>query len=357
MRRRRWLATWTIGLTACLLGGCLRSAVPPETRQSRSDLPPRGQEEAQETTDRPEPTMSHSQAPPVKPDVPAAPPVKPDVAVAAPPVMAADLRIQEDAPPAPPTDPPAPRPDIPPPPARPDAPSVKALRALLERHPEEEVREPLKQHDPATRELMRGLLGSVAYLEQSGGIARISPEQLATLLDRVHALTVPLRPRAQLILDRMCFCKSIESFGKYRMCSLNPPTFQPGEEARVYLQVRNFASKPAGSCYKTVLKGQLEIYDETHRDRPSFQVNIAPQEDPSQTPRQDFFVHIRFHVPLNCPPGSYTLWVTVEDWTDAPPGAKAVAPSRKDRKSLDFRVGGPICRPRRAGIADGTPSR
>jgi hypothetical protein len=227
---------------------------------------------------------------------------------------------------------------------------------LLEHHPEEEVREQLKPCDPATFEIKRGLLGSIAQLDQNGGIERMSPQQLAAWLDRLNALALPLRPKAQLTLDHMCFCKIIESFGKYRMCDPNP-VFQPGEEVRVYLQVRNFASQQAGDCYKTILKGRLEIYDETHRDTPGFITDIAPKEDPSRTLRQDFFVHIRFHVPPSCPPGSYTLWVTVEDWTDAPPGTKKVAPSRIDRRSLDFRVGGPICRPSRASVADVAPPR
>jgi hypothetical protein len=155
----------------------------------------------------------------------------------------------------------------------------------------------------------------------------------------------------------MCFCKSIESFGKYCMCGLNPPVFQPGEEVRVYLQVRNFASQQVGEAYKTVLKGRLEIYDETNRNSPGFIKDIEPQPDFSRTPRQDFFVNIRFHVPLCCPPGSYTLWITVEDWTGAPPGTKKVARSRIDRRSLDFRVGGPVSRPPQTSIADVMPAR
>ncbi|HEY7422668.1 MAG TPA: hypothetical protein VH682_00275 [Gemmataceae bacterium] len=351
MRERRWLVIGNIGLTACLLAGCLRSALPPDAPQVRSDIPPRGAEEAQDTAGRTEQTMTDylpSQVPRVKPDVPAA----------TLPVKAVEIRIQEDAPPAQPADPPAPRRAIQPaPPDRPDAPSVKALRALLEHHSEEEVREQLKQCDAATRETLLRLLGSVAHLEQSGGIPRISPQQLAAWIDPLNALVISLRPRAQLTLDQMCFCKSIESFGKYRTCDLNPPVFQPGEEVRVYLQVRNFASRQVGDIYKTVLKGRLEIYDETNRNSPGFIKDIAPQEDPSRTPRQDFFVHVRFHVPLSCPPGSYTLWIKVEDWTGAPPGTKEVAPSRIDRRSLDFRVGGPASRPPKASIADVTPAR
>src|SRR5262249_12017103 len=158
------------------LAGCLRNTAPPEAPQVRSDLPARGSEEPRDVVVQTEQTMRDyqpPQAPPVKPDVPAVP-------VAMPPLQAVEMEIREDAPPAPPADPPHPPPPLQPaPPARPDAPSVKALRAMLEHHPEEEVREQLKQCDPATRETLRRLLGSVTQLEQSGGIERLSPQQLA----------------------------------------------------------------------------------------------------------------------------------------------------------------------------------
>src|SRR5262249_38986133 len=45
MRQRRWLVIGSIGLTACLLAGCLRNTAPPEAPRVRSDLPARGTEE------------------------------------------------------------------------------------------------------------------------------------------------------------------------------------------------------------------------------------------------------------------------------------------------------------------------
>jgi hypothetical protein len=352
MRERRGRVNWSVGLTACLLAGCLRGTVAPQTQPQTlpSETPPRGRQESSEAPAPTDQRMSDyllSPAPAVKPDTPlAALPVK------------AELRIKEDSPPARPADPPEPRMEIQPtPPPRPDAPSVCALRALLEHRSEEEVSEHLKRCDPLTRETMRGLLDSVAQLERSGGITHLAPDRLAAWMDRLNALTLPLRPRAQLMLDRVCFCNCIESFGKYQTRPLNPPCFQPGEEARVYVQVRNFASQQQGDLHKTVLKARLEIFDESNRGTPFYRANIKSQPDCSRTPRQDFFVYIRFHVPQSCPPGSYTMWVTVEDWTDAPDGAKAVATSRIDRKSLDFRVGGPASRPPHGSIADVTPAR
>lgn len=351
MRGCRWLGIGSIGLAACLLAGCLHSRVTPESGKPLSTPPPRGHEEAAEQPAPSQQRMSDYL-------ISQAPPVKPEKTVAQMPIEAADLRIKEDAPPVRPVAPPEPRVEIqpaPPPPRR-DAPTVAALRAMLERHPEEEVREQLKRYDPATRETLHNLLESIAQLERSGGLAQLPPERLAGWLDRLNALTVALRPRAQLMLDHMCFCHSIESFGKYQVRPLNPPSFLPGEEARVYVQVRNFASRPEGELHKTILKARLEIFDENNRKSPFYCANIKPRPDFSRTPRQDFFVNIRFHVPQSCPPGSYTLWITVEDWTDAPEGTRAVAASRIDRKSLDFRVGGPATRPPQASIADVTPA-
>jgi hypothetical protein len=136
----------------------------------------------------------------------------------------------------------------------------------------------------------------------------------------------------------MCFCSHIEDFGKFK--PLHDDSFLPGQYARVYVQVRNFASRRNGAFYETVLKGRLEIYEENNRQKPAFFRDCEPCHDFSRAPRQDYFVFFRFQVPPNCPPGSYTLWITVEDWTDAPAGAKKVAPTRMDRCSLDFRVGG-----------------
>lgn len=238
---------------------------------------------------------------------------------------------------------------------RPDAPSVQILRELLERRPEEEINEQLKSYDPATREVMLLLLTSIAQLEQDGGIARISPRDLAAWTARLNTLTASLCCRSQLILERMCFCSYIKNFGDFAVLPPEHTFFQPGEVAHVYVQARNLSCRRQGDKYVTVLKGRLEIYDENNRDKPPISWASQLCEDVSAAPRQDYYINFRFQVPRNCPAGLYTMRITVEDWTDAPPGAKQVPEWRVARRTLDYRVGGPSARPRRNRIADAAP--
>src|SRR6185437_805243 len=236
MRGRRWLRIGNVGLTACLLSGCLRGALPPDADKPRSVVPALAAQESPAAAKRPDVVLSDYQ-------VSQSPSVKLDVQAPAIPVKTVQLRIEssELTPPAPPASLPETRMDIRPAPrAKPDAPSVQALRALLEHHPDEEVREPLKRYDPATRAALLVLLESVAQIEQ-GGVSQLSPRDLAAWMERLNGLTTLLRSKAQLILDKMCFCSRIESFGQFK--ALENTCFQPGEEVHVYVQVRNFASR------------------------------------------------------------------------------------------------------------------
>ncbi len=354
MRGRRWLLIWSAGLGACLLSGCLRGLLPPDKSGARSDSPVPVAKAADDGAKRTDlsPTKSPTDYQVCQP-----PPANPDAEPAPAPVNTVDLRIQpRQAPPAQPTDPPGPQmPVRSSAAAKPDAASVQVLRALLEGRPDDEVREHLKHYDPVTHEALLALLGGVAQLEVGGGVAQTSPRELAALVDRLTGATIALRSQAQLTLDNMCFCSHIENFGQFRTLLPEHSSFQPGEEARVYVQVRNFASRRERGGYATVLKGRLEIYEEGNRDKPFIIWDSEPCADFSWTLRQDYFVNFRFRVPQNCPPGSYTVWISVEDWTDTAAGTKRVARSRSARSSLDFRVGTPIRQPR-ADIADVTPT-
>jgi hypothetical protein len=272
------------------------------------------------------------------------------------PVEPVEMRIGLEEPSSP-AHPPEPPPDMdihPTPLTRPDAPPVQVLRALLDHHPEEEINEQLKSYDPATRDAMVILLNSIVQLENDGGIARISPRDLAAWTDRLNTLTATMRSRAQLILERTCFCTSINNFGDFTPLPAEHTFFHPGELAHVYVQARNLSSRRRGEKYATVLKARLEIYDENSRESP-IKWASPPREDISASPRQDYYINFRFFVDPRLPAGLYTLRITVEDWTDAPPGAKTVADCRIAHCTLDFRVGGPIARPARNRIAEAGP--
>jgi hypothetical protein len=352
MRGSRWLRIGKLGLGSCLVAGCLRAALPPESRRSPSEVstravasPPPSDYQVSRTLAVPpavQPALAIEKTEESPAEKPKQKPVEP-----------VDMRIRSEESSSP-AHPPEPPPNIEvhsAPLTRPDAPSVQVLRGLLDHHPEEEINEQLKPYDPATREALLLLLTSVVQLEQDGGIARISPRDLAAWTHRLNTLTATLHSRSQLILERTCFCSSINNFGDFTPLPAEHSFFYPGELAHVYVQARNLSSCRRGEKYATALKARLEIYDENRREKPVMTWASKPREDISASPRQDYYINFRFPVPPSFPAGLYTLRITVEDWTDAPPGAKQVPQWRIAHCTLDFRVGGPIARPARNRIA------
>lgn len=353
----RWMQIGKLGLGSCLLAGCLRAAVPPETRRTQSEISAasasihaEGEKPSHPSSDY-QVSRTLSLPPVVQPAQVAEKPVdspveKPKEKLVEP----MEMRIRSDESPAHPPEPP--RVEVQPAPlARPDAPSVQVLRGLLEHHPEEEINEQLKSYDPATREALVMLLTSAVQLEQDGGIAHITPRRLAAWTNRLDTLTASLRSRSQLILERTCFCSSINNFGDYTKLPAEHSFFHPGELAHVYVQARNLSSRRRGEKYATVLKGRLDVYDENSREKPPI-TWASVREDISASPRQDFYINFRFQVPPSIPAGLYTLRITVEDWTDAAPDATKVPDWRMAHCTLDFRVGGPIARPARTRIVE-----
>ncbi|MHB1422093.1 MAG: hypothetical protein ACYC3I_02630 [Gemmataceae bacterium] len=360
-----------LGLGSCLLAGCLRATLPPPGGQASRQSAPVGPVGV--TTDRPatvtveevkQPVpsfdylVSRTTAPPLDVQPAAALEISQEKRIETP-VEPVEMRIQAEEPssPAHPAAPPPPQMEVhPAPPSRPDAPPVQVLRGLLEHQSEEEINEHLKAYDPATRTAMLLLLTNIVQLEQGGGLARISPRDLAVWTDRLDTLTASLRGRAQLILERMCFCDSIKNFGEFAPLPSEHTFFQPGEFCHVYVEARNLSSRRQGDKFVTVLKARMEIFDENNRDTPPITWTSPPKIDVSAAPRQDYFINFLFQVPLKCPAGLYTMRIFVEDWTDAPDGAKQVSESRIAQRTLDFRVGGPIARPSRNRIAETAPS-
>jgi hypothetical protein len=364
MRGSRWFLIGKLGLGSCLLVGCLRAALPPEARCSPTTVSTRASANLVEQAKPTSPPSDYlvSRTPPLPPNVQQTvatvqvadiPAEKPAVK----PVEPVEMRIGLEEPSSP-AHPPEPPPHMEIHPAtltRPDAPSVQVLRGLLDHHPEEEINEQLKPYDPATRQAMLLLLTNIAQLEQEGGIARLSPRDLAAWTDRLNTLTASLRSRAQLILEHTCFCSSIKNFGDFSPLPAEHTFFHPGEFAHVYVQARNLSSRRRGEKHVTLLKGRLEIFDENSRDAPPVKWASLLREDVSASPRQDYYINFRFQVPLSCPAGLYTVRITVEDWTDTTRGAEKVPEWRIAHCTLDFRVGGPIARPARNRIAEAVP--
>ena len=154
------------------------------------------------------------------------------------------------------------------------------------------------------------------------------------MLEELNSVMMPLRSQAALVIEKICFCQRIETFGIYEPLPADH-RFRPGDLVHIYAEVRNFSPRrvelPSGQVsYVVELASSAEIEDYAGN-------RVYPQEitfhrrkpDESRTLRQDYFDNYHFVVP-DLPPGAYKLWIQVED--------VGTRPSRKARRSLDFYV-------------------
>jgi hypothetical protein len=218
--------------------------------------------------------------------------------------------------------------------AKTEEPLVAALRCFLDKHPAEAV-ECLKGCDRANKEALLCLLPLAVRLNE-GGLDGVRSEEAAQVLDELHALEVPLRRRAPLRIEKMCFCKWIEAFGRYDPIADGQAVFeagcngQLGGMVQVYAEVRNFASEDRGPVHLTRLVSWAEIRDYA-QGKTVARIDFDNKVDESRSPRQDYFINYRFRVPAHLPPGPYTLWIYVKDALAQPTRPPA-------QRSLDFRV-------------------
>jgi hypothetical protein len=210
---------------------------------------------------------------------------------------------------------------------------LTALRCFLENRPVEALTL-LSHYDKANQELLLCLLPLAACLGEES-LQKASPEEVSFIMDQLAGLQVALRPRTSLVIDKMCFCSQIKTFGAYDALP-EDYRFHPGERALVYVELRDFSSEkrelaPGQVTYVTRLQSSAEILDYNKKkvwpqgsDRFMFR---RDGPDVSRTLRHDYFDNCRFAVP-DLPPGAYTLWIQVED----------VPTKRTVKRSLDFSV-------------------
>jgi hypothetical protein len=212
-----------------------------------------------------------------------------------------------------------------------DPPPVAALRCFLDKRPEDAT-DCLKNADKTNQELLLCILPLAARLNE-GKLSQLPPEEVDALVQELTGLTVPLRARAPLVIVKSGFCESIKTFGVYQPWP-DSHRFRHGDRVQIYVELRNFASKeqklPSGEVRHVVqLVSSAEIRDYANKvvAKIDFQRD-GPDE--SRTLRHDYFDTYSFWVSDNVQPGSYTLWITVED--------RGTVPPRRAKQSLDFHV-------------------
>jgi hypothetical protein len=205
-----------------------------------------------------------------------------------------------------------------------DPPLIAALRSFLDKHPAEAVRQ-LERYDKANQDLLLCLLPLAARLTE-GNLADASPQEMTNLVNHLEGALPPLRARAELVLERMCFCAWIVGYGRYEPLP-EGHAFRVGEPVQVYVELQNVSSQLRGDAYVTQLASSVVIRDAAQRIVWRHDFGDRDYRDLSLTLRHDYFNNCRFCVP-DIPPGQYTLCIQVED----------VPTHRVARRALDFRV-------------------
>ncbi|MCS6849950.1 MAG: hypothetical protein NZ700_02130 [Gemmataceae bacterium] len=206
-------------------------------------------------------------------------------------------------------------------------PLVAALHCFLDKRPHDALAH-LQHYDKVNQDLLLVLLPLAGRLTE-GSLDQASPAEVALLVEQLERLLHPLRLRASLVIDTMCFCRRIGKFGDYEPLP-SDHSFKPGDLAQVYVELRNFSTEQRDPYYLTHLSSTLEIHDFTGKTvwRQDFPEDRT-RPDRSRSLRHDYFNNYRFCVP-EVPAGAYTLWVQITD--HGPHGKRTV------RRSLDFRV-------------------
>jgi len=215
------------------------------------------------------------------------------------------------------------------------APLVKAMQGILEGRHEEGI-EHLRVYDERTQEFFIRLLPTLSIFVRKG-IDDLSPQEVAVLNNQLYGLLATLRPRSELVVEKMCCCKSIQGFGAYeplpeqhafRAASKE----RPGEFVQLYVELKNFASEAIKEGeYLTKLACTLEIHNTKGEIVWTHTYDRAQTTHPRHTRLNDFYSNYSFYVPALAP-GNYRLTVQITDET-MPELQKRVA-----RRAVDFRV-------------------
>jgi hypothetical protein len=219
------------------------------------------------------------------------------------------------------------------PPTPPESPLLTALRDYLSGRPADALAI-LKRYDQATQEVLICLLPLIARTSDTS-LQAAKPHEYSNVLDELERLSDRIRPRADLAIEKMCFCNSYQSFGIYLPVLVESPRFQVGQRVKLYVELKNFTSEWRDNAYMIYHKSTLTFlgFDGqpvtfNYRGRIVSALPIDEERpDKSRSLRHDFAYHYDFQIP-HMPPGFYTLVLRV---TDVPTGRSA-------ERTLDFQV-------------------
>lgn len=210
-----------------------------------------------------------------------------------------------------------------------DDPLLLALACMLNNRHNDALQH-LESFDSATQELLLRLLPMLATLKKKG-LDKLSRDEVGTLHEQLEGLLNTLRPRTDLVIEKICCCEWIKGYGDYGPLP-EKHAFRPGEFVWLYVELRNFCAENRDAFCETRLSNRVKIHDPKN-------AAIKPHEFALDETQPGNRVHptlhayyqiIRFPVP-SLPAGVYTLTLHVTDESQFH-GARVA------EKSMEFRV-------------------
>ena len=143
--------------------------------------------------------------------------------------------------------------------------AVLALQYMLEgRHPD--AIKALAAYDADKQELLLRFMPVFVTLIKKR-LDDMSSEEVAVLNKQLFRMIDQLRPRSELTISKMCYCKDVFGYGSYNALPDHHPFLagtenRIGEKVQLYIELKNFASEPTKDGeFLTKLSCMLELHD------------------------------------------------------------------------------------------------
>jgi hypothetical protein len=130
-----------------------------------------------------------------------------------------------------------------------------------------------------------------------------------------------LRELGSLALRNLAFCKNVYGYGAYE--PINNPSFTPGQQVTLYLEVDNYHSESTQKGYVTKVGASYELVNEegqrvANGDFPNV-------EDCCQSRRRDFHIQYGLVLPKTAKTGKYQLKLAMNDRQSDKMGSASIA--------------------------------
>jgi hypothetical protein len=214
-------------------------------------------------------------------------------------------------------------------------PIVMALDLMLKGRHAEAIKH-LSAYEEGKQQLLLRFLPSLVTLVKKR-TDDLSTQEVAVLIQQLEAFADDLRPRSELLISRMCYCREVQGFASYKALPdnyafLTGTQDRIGELVQLYVELKNVTSvRTKEGGYLTKLSCWLELHDSTGKRVPWDKRYEGDETLLARSSRvNDFYSRYGFYVPPLAA-GTYKLTIHVKDETNP-------QQPRQAERSLVFQV-------------------